>query len=461
MIGKKLGNLTVLSKIGEGGMGVVYLAEHQTLRKKFAVKSLLTTLTEDSGFRDRFYQEAVNHASLDHPNIVQATDFFEQDGQFFFVMEYVKGKGLDELITQSKKLTEKEILHIFKGILRGLNFAHSKGVIHRDIKPSNVIVDESQRARITDFGIAILVGDKRLTAVGSNIGSVWYMSPEQILHPRDVDHRSDVYSAGIVLYEMLTGKVPFDGETEYSIKDQQVKANVPDPIKLNPKVTPQLQKSIYKALEKEPDRRFSGCGEFLQEIEAYQKEIEEVEPRSKYLWIFLSIVVLMTAFIIGYLLYENRSITTIPASNTGERDAAFWIDGAAVNASRICNEVKKMEIQQIKLQQGIKSLKIISTLDGGDKEIREGLANVNKKIKDHENNINEFIPRYSDFINKLSQVDNEIVVNELSNYSNQLVENKLFPRIKALKMVKQHYQESQNHKFDINIKGMSEFCSRI
>ena len=153
VIGKILGNLKVISKIGEGGMGVVYLAEHQTLRKKFAVKSLLTTLTEDSGFRDRFYQEAVNHASLDHPNIVQATDFFEQDGQFFFVMEYVKGKGLDELITQSKKLTEKEILHIFKGILRGLNFAHSKGVIHRDIKPSNVIVDESSRARITDFGI--------------------------------------------------------------------------------------------------------------------------------------------------------------------------------------------------------------------------------------------------------------------------------------------------------------------
>ena len=122
VIGKVLGNLKIVSKIGEGGMGVVYLAEHLTLKKRFAVKSLTATLTEDSGFRDRFYQEAVNHALLDHQNIVQATDFFEEDGQFFFVMEYVSGQGLNELIKKAGKLSEQEALRIIKDILKRLEF---------------------------------------------------------------------------------------------------------------------------------------------------------------------------------------------------------------------------------------------------------------------------------------------------------------------------------------------------
>ena len=129
VIGSVLGNLKIVSKIGEGGMGVVYLAEHVTLKKRFAVKSLTAKLTEDSGFRDRFFKEAVNHALLDHQNIVQATDFFEANDQYYFVMEYVSGHGLNDLIKKVGKMPEREALMLFKDILRGLNFAHSKGLI--------------------------------------------------------------------------------------------------------------------------------------------------------------------------------------------------------------------------------------------------------------------------------------------------------------------------------------------
>jgi serine/threonine protein kinase len=455
VIGKVLGNLKIISKIGQGGMGVVYLAEHLTLKKKFAVKCLTAAMTEDPGFRERFYQEAVNHASLDHPNIVHATDFFEEDGEFFFVMEYIKGQGLDELIQKPVKQTEKEILQIFKGILSGLNFAHSKGVIHRDIKPSNVIIDESGRSRITDFGIAILVGDKRLTKTGSNVGSAWYMSPEQIVHPREIDHRSDVYSAGIVLYEMLTGDVPFDGETEYSVKNKHVNEKVPDPTNINPKIIPQLKKLIFKALEKNPDDRFSGCGEFLKEIEDYEKELEKQREEDSHpisLWVFTTVAVLITAMVVAFLIIPNngdKDTLPIPIDNTGRHEAAYiWIEGAAEKASMICTEIKEMELLQNRRQIGLKTFGNTAELDV-----------LNKRIKDHENNINELIQRYRDFMNKLSQIDSEIVADELNNYSNMLAKKELYQRINVIGIVDQHYQESLNEENEINIRVMSELCS--
>jgi serine/threonine protein kinase len=292
------------------------LAEHITLKKFFAVKSLSAKLTEDSGFRERFFNEAINQAKLDHQNIVQATDFFEVDGQYFLVMEFVSGQSLNDLIKKDGKLCEADAIRILKDILRGLNFAHSKGVIHRDIKPSNVIVDEAGRARITDFGIAILVGEKRLTATGAHVGSSWYMSPEQILHPGDIDHRSDVYSAGIVLYEMLTGDVPFDGESEFTIQNKQVRDSVPDPAQKNSKLTPALKKILLQALEKNPDKRFSGCGEFLKRIEEYEKGLEKSKPaaRSNPARVIVLLAITSTMVFGTFWLYVNYNNTSFQIS---------------------------------------------------------------------------------------------------------------------------------------------------
>ncbi|MGH9959999.1 MAG: serine/threonine protein kinase, partial [Pyrinomonadaceae bacterium] len=272
MIERTIRNYRLVSELGKGGMGVVYLAEHINLPRRFVVKCLAPALTQDPEFLERFYQEAQNQAMLDHPAIVQATDYFEDGGQFLLVMDYVDGQALDTMINSRGSLPQKEVLAIFRGVLEGLGFAHRKGVIHRDVKPSNILVDQSGKARITDFGIAILAGSQRLTATGLTVGTAWYMSPEQIRQPRSIDHRSDIYSAGIVLYEMLTGAVPFDGDTDFSVKEQQINSAPPDPRAKNPAISPALSQIVQKAMAKEPDRRFQNCGEFLASIDAYQAE---------------------------------------------------------------------------------------------------------------------------------------------------------------------------------------------
>lgn len=450
MIGKVLGNLKIVSKIGEGGMGVVYLAEHITLKKRFAVKSLTAKFTEDSGFRDRFYKEAVNHALLDHQNIVQATDFFEQDGQYFFVMEYVSGHGLNDLIKKAGKLSEREALQLFKDILRGLNFAHSKGVIHRDIKPSNVIVDEAGRARITDFGIAILVGDKRLTATGTPIGTAIYMSPEQILHPSEIDHRSDVYSAGIVLYEMLTGDVPFNGETEFAIQSQQVKDPVPDPAKKNAQITPELKKIMLKSLEKDRDKRFSGCGEFLLQIEEYEKA-RDAEHKKPWSLVKLIITVVAVTFIgVGVYWFLPPSPNVTPAIKDVSDDATYsWIENATEKASIICIEIEKLKRKQDYVKTVKDSMGDIADLD-----------DLKKQIKDHENNINEYLGSYLDYIGRLSGVEQSLVNKELNKYQELLAQKELFPRIKLTKIVEQHYQEANKKApIKVNYEQMEQLCS--
>ncbi|GJL76837.1 serine/threonine-protein kinase [Nitrosomonas sp.] len=446
MIGKALGNLKIVSKIGEGGMGVVYLAENIQLNNRFAVKSLAVTLTQDSGFRERFKKEALNQALLSHPNIVQAIDFFDEDGQFFLVMEYVNGQGLNELIKKTGKLSEEEALRILKDILRGLNFAHSKGVIHRDIKPSNVIVDEDGRARITDFGIAILVGEKRLTTPGANVGSSWYMSPEQIVNPTKIDHRSDVYAAGIVLYEMLTGDVPFDGESEFTIQNKQVKDTVPDPSKRNPLITQELKEIMMKALEKDPDKRFSGCGEFLKQIEEYEKRFNINRPIPR--WKILIAVIAVVSIIAVAYKFGSKDLS-------GEYDNAYdWIRDATEKTSIICREIKTLNVHQRRFHTA-------SNAVGSDKKYADSIADRKQQIQDLENNINDYLDSYLENIGELSNVEKAIVDEELRKYSDELADNENFHRIRFTQIVMRHYLEaSTKGKINVNIEDMKELCHK-
>jgi serine/threonine protein kinase len=250
--------------LGHGGMGAVYLAEHITLGKKFSIKSLSPILGHDLHFRERLYRQLKNQVGLDHPNVVPIKDFFEKDGQFFLITEYVEGQTLSKLIKDRGHLKEKDALSILTDVLKGLEFVHAKGIIHRDIKPSNILIDKSGIARLMDFGIAIRVSDGRLTSTGAAVGSPWYMSPEQIQNPSQLDPRTDIYSLGIVLYEMLAGDVPFEGDTDFRVQDQQVNSPPPNLRLKNPEASEKMAEIVLKAMAKNPAERFQNCTEFLQ-----------------------------------------------------------------------------------------------------------------------------------------------------------------------------------------------------
>jgi hypothetical protein len=264
----------IVRRLGEGGMGRVYLAELESIRdRKFAVKLLKPELTNDPGFRQRFQDEARHQAQLDHENIVQMVDYFHVRDDYFLVLDYVDGEPLSDLIDGKggKGLPEKQALSIMVGMLSGLDCAHQKGIVHRDVKPSNVLIDSRGRVRITDFGIAMEASGLTHTSEGRLIGTPEYMSPEQLSNSGQIDHRSDVYSAGIVLYEMLTGQPPFHGSSFQAIQAQQMTSAVPNPRAANPKIPKRLADIVRRALQKSPADRFQGGPHFIAAIESYRR----------------------------------------------------------------------------------------------------------------------------------------------------------------------------------------------
>jgi len=269
MVGKILRDLKFISEIGQGGMGLIYLAEHVHLGKKMAVKCLHPELTRNPDFRKRFDKEARAQAKMDHSNIVHVNDYFEENGTFYLVMDYINGTELEEVLEEIKSLALDQALVVFKKVLEGLNYAHSKGVIHRDIKPSNILITSENQIKIMDFGIAIIAGDKRLTKMNSPLGTVCYMSPEQILGNVEIDQRSDIYASGIVLFEMLTGLLPFDAETEIEICNKHIKDPIPD-LNLFGNFPLAIQNIIIKCTQKKKEDRYKNCTEVLSDIKAYE-----------------------------------------------------------------------------------------------------------------------------------------------------------------------------------------------
>jgi predicted Ser/Thr protein kinase len=263
-----VGPYRIEEMLGRGGMGVVYRGTHEHLGRQVAIKELAPELTQQPEFKERFFAEARTQARLHHPNIVTVFDLIEEQGEFFIVMEYVAGRPCDELLKESagRGLGLGEAAGIFSQVLSALDYAHSEGVIHRDVKPSNVLLTADGRVKLMDFGIALLVGDKRLTSSQASIGTPIYMSPEQILRPRTTDHRTDIYSAAIVFYEMLAGVPPFDGESMYEINKLQIEAPPPDLTALNPAVPPAVAAVVARALAKNPDERFASAGEMLRAL---------------------------------------------------------------------------------------------------------------------------------------------------------------------------------------------------
>jgi beta-lactam-binding protein with PASTA domain/predicted Ser/Thr protein kinase len=268
------GRYRVISRLGSGGMADVYLAQDQLLGRDVAVKVLHHHFAEDQEFVERFRREASSAAALSHPNIVGIFDRGEWNGTYYIAMEYVAGRTLKAIVREQGALDPATAIEIVVQILRAARFAHRRGVIHRDLKPHNVILDEEGRARVTDFGIA-RAGASDMTLTGSIMGTAQYLSPEQA-QGHAVSASSDLYSIGVILYELLTGVVPFEGETAVAIAFKQVSAEPLPPSALRPGLAPSLDAIVLRALAKDPAQRYATADELIAALEHERQQLPEL-----------------------------------------------------------------------------------------------------------------------------------------------------------------------------------------
>jgi eukaryotic-like serine/threonine-protein kinase len=259
------GRYRVVRKLGSGGMADVYLAEDEELGRRIAIKILNDRHASDNQFVERFRREAKNAAGLSHPNIVQIYDRGEAEGTYYIAMEYLEGRTLKEAATERQPLPVGEAIGYARQILAALRFAHRKGIVHRDIKPHNALIDDDGRVKVTDFGIARAGAASQMTEAGSIIGTAQYLSPEQA-RGSPVDHRSDLYSVGVVLYELLTGAVPFTGDTPVEIAMKHLSKVPEPPSSKRPDLPRALDQVVLRALAKDPDERYGSAEEMDAEL---------------------------------------------------------------------------------------------------------------------------------------------------------------------------------------------------
>jgi eukaryotic-like serine/threonine-protein kinase len=259
------GRYEVESRLGEGGMATVFGGSDRLLGRKVAIKVLARQYAKDRTAVERFRREAQAAAGLNHPNVVSVFDTGSDDGVHYIVMERVEGRTLADIIRNEGALAPSRAADIAVGVCRALSSAHEKGMVHRDVKPGNVLLTPQGGVKVADFGIARVASVDTLTATGSVMGTASYLSPEQA-RGGSIDARSDIYSLGCVLYEMLTGKPPFDGETPLSIAYKHVEEEPVPPSSLNPAVPPELEAVVGKAMAKDPDDRYRSAGQMARDL---------------------------------------------------------------------------------------------------------------------------------------------------------------------------------------------------
>ena len=267
LAGKAWGRFQIIEERGRGGMAVVYKAYDSVLQRTVALKVLLPLLAANEEFTKRFRREAITAANLRHPNIVVIYDVGAHENFQYIVMEYLQGPTLQQEIQQQGALPMERVMSIVSQLAGALDYAHQQGLVHRDIKPANILIGTLDCVTLTDFGLVKAAGSRRITGEGAAIGTLKYMSPEQAAG-RELDCRSDIYSLGVVVYEMLSGETPFAGTTPYQTLHNLMYKPPPPLSQRNPQVPARVESVVLRALAKEAGRRFSSAGDFAQSLAA-------------------------------------------------------------------------------------------------------------------------------------------------------------------------------------------------
>ncbi|HXU68421.1 MAG TPA: serine/threonine-protein kinase [Polyangia bacterium] len=271
---ERIGNCRIVEEIGSGGMAVIYKAVQESLNRTVAVKALKTSVAQDSQFAIRFEREALSVSSLQHENIIHIYDFHKLGGAYFIVMEYVEGIDLYDLLDKCPMLPPDVAAIIAMQVARGLDYAHYRGIIHRDIKPANIMIGKNGGVKLMDFGIARDQAFGDLTETGTGLGTPSYMSPEQILGDK-LDYRSDMFSLGIVLYQMVCGRKPFIEDDHKSVMHKIRLERYPSPRKLNPEIPRELERILARAMQKRKEDRYKSTQDFVLALERFiSKRVE-------------------------------------------------------------------------------------------------------------------------------------------------------------------------------------------
>ncbi len=367
--GSIIGHYRIIEKIGAGGMGEVYLAQDTALNRKVALKFLPLHLCQDPECRARFKREAQAAAKLGHANIVAVHEVGEHQGRPFFAMELVEGRSLD-IIVAAGRLQENEVIELVLGICNGLRKAHESGVIHRDIKPSNIIVDRDNVPRLLDFGLAVVRDNDRLTHAGSTLGTIGYMSPEQI-GGRGVDARSDLFSFGVVLYELITSVNPFMRDNQAATL-KAISEDTPEPLAHSRKDTSEeLQRIVSKLLEKKPEHRYQTAADLSADLRKLMGSTPVAMRRARTPWYFAALIAIVIIGGLGItyvrqkkpLENTRRMVAVLPFENLSpDPDQEFFSDGLTEELTSTLSQIQSL---------GVISRSSAMTFKGSNKTIPE------------------------------------------------------------------------------------------